>query len=315
MHAVVYRVYAAGFVLAATLAATAPSFAQTPPGYSYRPQIVIISIDGLRPDAISDATTPTLMGVARRGTHTFKADTVTPSETTPSHASMLSGYLPKTHRITWDGWIPERGLIGVPTLLSTARQAGFQTVMVVGKHKLQHIAPEGGRFLSMPANDDVIVNEAMVWAGTGSDILFVHLPEVDLTGHAKGWMSPEYMARVAATDRAIARLLPALPFNATIIITADHGGMGIDHGAERDQNIKIPWIATGPSIATGRVLMGAVKTVDTAATAARILGLILPADIAGKPITDAILPMPVYYPDVLSDPREEPSTYLTPRVR
>jgi predicted AlkP superfamily pyrophosphatase or phosphodiesterase len=307
-----YRVRVGGLLLVATMATALPATAG-PSTYSYRPQVVIISIDGLRPDAISDATTPTIMGIARRGAHTLKAETVTPSETTPSHASMLSGYLPKTHRLTWDGWYPERGMISVPTLLSTARQAGFQTTMIVGKQKLQHMAPEGGRFIPMPANDDMIVNEAMVWAGAGFDILVIHLPEVDLVGHSKTWMSPEYMARVAATDRAVARLLPAIPFSATIIITADHGGMGLDHGTEREQNMRIPWIITGPTIAGGKVLTGPVKTMDTAATAARILGLILPADIAGRAQTDAMMPAPAYQQDVLIDPRDEQNGYLVPR--
>ena len=311
MQRVDYRVRV-GLLLAATVAVALPVSA-TPPGYSTRPQVVIISIDGLRPDVLSDATTPTILGIARRGASTLKAETVVPSETTPSHASMLSGYLPKTHKIVWDGWQPERGMITVPTLLSTARQAGFQTVMVVGKHKLLHIAPEGGKFLSMPSNDDAVINEAMVWAGTGFDVLFVHLPEVDLTGHAKGWMSADYMARVVATDRAIARLLPAIPFNATIIITGDHGGTAFDHGAERTENMRIPWIITGPTIAGGKTITAAVKTMDTAATAARILGLILPADIAGKPVAEAILQTPTYYPDVLSDPRDDQANYYLSR--
>lgn len=311
MQSVDYRVRV-GLLVAATVAATMPASA-TPPGYSVRPQVVIISIDGLRPDVLSESMTPTILGIARRGASTLRAETVTPSETTPSHASMLSGYLPKTHRITWDGWQPEKGMITVPTLLSVARQAGFQTVMVVGKHKLLHIAPEGGKFLSMPSNDDAVVNEAMVWAGTGFDVLFVHLPEVDLVGHAKGWMSADYMARVAATDRAVARLLPAIPFSATIIITGDHGGVSFDHGADRTENIRIPWIITGPGIVGGKAITSAVKTMDTAATAARILGLILPADIAGKPVVEALAPTTTYYPDVLSDPRDDQTNYYLSR--
>ena len=35
----------------------------------------------------------------------------------------------------------------------------------------------------------------------GFDLMFVHLPMVDLTGHAQGWMSEPYLRQVTATDR------------------------------------------------------------------------------------------------------------------
>ena len=57
-----------------------------------------------------------------------------------------------------------------------------------------------------------------------SNLLFVHLPQVDLTGHASGWMSAEYLAQLQQTDEAVGRLVALLPPEATVILTADHGG-------------------------------------------------------------------------------------------
>ena len=299
-------------VASLTVAALAACSAASSASSKYGPQVVIISVDGLRPDAISDATSPTLMMIARRGTQALKVETIRPSETTPSHASMLSGYGPKVHRIEWDGWQPERGNITVPTLLSVARQNAMQTVMIVGKHKLLHIAPQGGIFISATRGDDEIINEAIVRAGLPFDILFIHLPNVDLVGHAKGWMSADYIAQVTAMDRAIARLLPAIPLSATIIITADHGGMGNNHGAELAQNMSIPWIATGPRIAFGKTVTTPMKTMDTAATAAALLGLVMPADTHGRPASEAILAAPVYLPSEIF-PSDEPVDIMSRR--
>jgi predicted AlkP superfamily pyrophosphatase or phosphodiesterase len=267
-------------------------------------QVVIISIDGLRPDALSEAATPNIMRLARRGSYTLRAETVTPSETTPGHASMLSGYTPKVHKITWDEWKPEKGNITVPTLLSTAKACAFQTVMVVGKNKLQHVAPQGGIFVFAPRGDDDVINEAVVRALLPFDILFVHLPNVDLVGHSKGWMSSEYMTQLSYTDQSLGRLLSAIPANATIILSADHGGSAFDHGTERSQNMTIPWMISGPGIAVGKALTTHVKTMDTAVTAASILGLFMPADTQGKTITEAILADGPTMPDIIHDPTD-----------
>ena len=305
MKAASYRARVAAGVMAMCAAAGWAS-AQS---YSfYQPRVVIISIDGLRGNVVNDINTPTLMAIARRGTYTLEARTVNPSETTPAHASMLSGFTPKLHGINWDGYKPERS-IAVPTLLSIARQASFQTTMIVGKSKLRHVAPEGGIFIPIEGGDEDIriIREATARAGAGWDILFVHLPQVDLVGHSKGWMSPEYLQRVNQTDQLLGGFIRALPFDATIIITADHGGHGTDHGADRAENMLIPWIITGPSIAPGKVLkhvpQSPVRTMDTAATAASILGLFLPSNVEGKVILDALVPLQLQ-PDILQDPTD-----------
>ena len=41
----------------------------------------------------------------------------------------------------------------------------------------------------------------------GFDLLLVHLPQTDQTGHASGWMSAEYLAQVQQTDAAVGRLV------------------------------------------------------------------------------------------------------------
>ena len=66
------------------------------------PRVVIFSIDGLRPDALLQAGAPAIMGLASRGAYTWQAQTIMPSTTLPSHASMLSGFTPSVHGITWD---------------------------------------------------------------------------------------------------------------------------------------------------------------------------------------------------------------------
>jgi hypothetical protein len=282
----------------AGLATASTTKAPPAPAYVYRPQVVIISIDGLRPDVLSVTRTPNIALLAARGSSAAKAETVTPSETLPGHASMLSGVLPSVHRMTWDDneYRADKGNITVPTLLTVARDAALLPVAVIGKEKLLHLAPAGGVCVRSDRGDDDVVNEAVVRALLPFDVLFVHLPSVDLTGHGKAWMSIDYLAQVSATDRAVGRLLSVLPVNATVILTADHGGSGTNHGENRLENLRIPWIIAGPSILPGKVLATLVNTTDTAATAAAILGLKLPDSITGKPVTEAFGPLVLRLP-------------------
>ena len=53
--------------------------------------VVLISVDGLRPDLALRANMPSLRGMLREGAYTFWAQTVAVAITLPAHTSMLTG--------------------------------------------------------------------------------------------------------------------------------------------------------------------------------------------------------------------------------
>jgi len=250
-------------------------------------KVAIVSIDGLRPDAAQRLSN--LSALTRRGAFTWRAQTVVPSNTLPSHASMLTGYQPARHGITWDDYLPARGVIREPTVFLAARRAGLRAAMVAGKEKFNTFRDTGDiDFFVGGARSDVdVMDQALAQLFAGVDLLFVHLPDVDLSGHASSWMSPTYMETAVRADAALGRLISLLPENTTLIVTADHGGHGTIHGTTDPLDMTIPWIITGPRIRAGHALIGAVSTMDTAATAGFILGLTLPPDVSGRPVLEA----------------------------
>lgn len=286
-----------GFALSGLLAAcgSPPPFPVSPPTLppsptpAPSPRVVIVSIDGLRPDAVQQMNGTNLSGLATSGAYTWKAQTVMPSNTLPSHTSMLTGYTPARHGITWDDYAPDRGRITLPTIFLAARRAGLGTAMVVGKEKFNTLRDTGDMdvFVGGARTDDDVANQAIVRLQTNAALLFVHLPDVDLSGHATFWMSTSYTDRIMSADRALGRIVSALPANTTVIVTADHGGHDNLHGTNNTLDLSIPWIIAGPRTRKSYALTGAVATVDTAATAAYILGLTLPSDITGKPVLEA----------------------------
>jgi hypothetical protein len=60
--------------------------------------LIVVSIDGLRPDAIEKFGARTLQRLMREGSYSLEASTIVPSKTLLSHTSMLTGIV-RTHRL------------------------------------------------------------------------------------------------------------------------------------------------------------------------------------------------------------------------
>lgn len=263
-----------------------PIATPTPP-----PRVALISVDGLRPDALSQERTPNILALAERGSSAIAAQTIVPSTTLPGHTSMLTGVEPSAHGVTFDDY-RETFQLTTPTVLALAHGAGKQTVMVVGKTKLKQLAVSGtlDGFVLTTRGDADVVNEAIVLVAAGFDLLVVHLPQTDQTGHASGWMSAAYLAQVQQTDAAIGRLISVLPPETTILVTADHGGQLRSHGTKDKLDMTIPWIIAGPTVVHRGPLSRPVRTVDTAPTVLSLLGIPPPPNCTGKLVSEAFAP-------------------------
>mgnify|MGYP006143515407 CR=1 FL=1 len=88
--------------------------------------VVIISVDGLRADAIARLAPPNISRLARQGAASVTAQTIEPSLTLPSHTSMLTGTEPSVHGITWNTDLTSvRGrALEVPTVFAIANARG-----------------------------------------------------------------------------------------------------------------------------------------------------------------------------------------------
>ncbi len=268
-------------------AASAPAREMPPSPPAPRPKMVFMSIDGLRPDAIVKAPAVNILRLVCKGSYSWQAQTISPSVTLPSHASMLSGFPPAVHGLYHNDFRP--GFIPVPTVLAVAHAAGFRTVMVVGKEKLLQLAPGNtvDSFVWAANGDDDVATAAIAEVNKGFDLMFVHFAFVDLTGHALMWMSDAYLRQVQATDAAVGRLLMALPEHTTVLLSADHGGHGFNHQGGVPEDLTIPWMIAGPTVRKAHPISAPISTLDTAATVAQVFGLRLRADAAGRAVQEA----------------------------
>src|SRR5437762_6793143 len=107
--------------------------------------VVIVSIDGLRPDMMLRNNTPVMRSLMRSGCYTMWARTTEVSITLPSHVSMLTGVVPERHAIWWNIELDKEYMRypAVPTIFELAKARGLSTALAVGKGKLEALGKQG----------------------------------------------------------------------------------------------------------------------------------------------------------------------------
>jgi predicted AlkP superfamily pyrophosphatase or phosphodiesterase len=282
---------------------SACAHAQAAPAKAKADHVVVISIDGLRPDAIEKADAPNMQALIKRGAYCPKAETIRPSVTLPSHTSMLTGLDYKRHGVTWNDYKADKGFIEHPSVFTAAKGAGRTTAMLYGKVKFHHLAKPGaldwivgdapGKSGGDTSCGGLSRAFAKEWPQKGFDLTFLHFREPDSAGHSKGWMTPEYLEAVAKSDAAVGAVVEAIQgagrlAKTAIIISADHGGSGKGHGEDKPENTTIPWICVGPGVKAGLTIGRVVRTYDTAPTALAFIGVPPPPGIDGKPVAEVL---------------------------
>ncbi len=131
------------------------------------------------------------------------------------------------------------------------------------------------------AGDSAVAAMAAAWLATNDwNFAFVYFDGTDSTGHRHGWMSPEYLAAIGHADGCIGQVLPALG-DATVIVTADHGGHDKTHGTPSDEDMTIPFAIAGPGVPPGGRVATPFDLTGIAATVCAALGVTPDADWTG----------------------------------
>ena len=285
--------------------AESPPSVQRIPAASVSRHVVVVSIDGLRPDAIETYGAATLQRLMREGSYTLSGRTIDPSKTLPSHTSMLTGQPPERHGVLWNNVVTaDADSIDLPNVFGLARAQGYTTAAFFSKAKFQPLQVEGtldysqapGGWFGRWSSERTVSDVAEYLESARPNLLFVHLTDPDAAGHRAGWMTADYERAVLAADRAVDRLiaLAGQAFGAgnfSLIVTADHGGHDTNHGSADVRDVTIPWIAWGRGVRPGLLAEPGIRTMDTAATVLWLLAVDRPADWAGRPVLDAFAPL------------------------
>ena len=281
------------FVVGCLLLSTSSLSAEAPR------HVLVIGIDGCRPDALATARTPHLDRLIREGIYfdgtdirdpdaTDKADTISG----PGWSNIFTGVWPDKHGVL-DNRFTAPNYDRYPHFFSRLRQthpnavtASFSTwkpvseVIVRDATVNEHYPKEGndyelGDAQAAAACATLIRDEA-------PDAVALYLGQVDETGHRHGFHPSvaEYIAAIERVDEHIGEVLAAIDHNRAsatewlVLVCTDHGGQGTGHGGgHRDPEVRRTFlIVSGNGAAQGRSEKPTYQ-VDVVATALTYLNV------------------------------------------
>jgi hypothetical protein len=265
--------------------------------------VVVIGIDGLGGAYLPMIDTPVLDELVAGGPHTLAMQNALPTMSAPNWMSMIAGASPDQHGVDSNSWSPGDSQ-PTPTMFAVVREQlpgarigvfhdwdGFGALVEPG-------VPD---IIESPGDEQETVAAAIAWMTANQpELLFIHLDLVDHAGHFNGWGSPAYLAAGATADALVGDVLQAIDGagmrpNTVVLVSADHGGDGLSHGADTSLERPIPFIVRGPQL-VGTVITREVRVWDIAATVVALFGLDAPASWLASPIVEALVDPPIIDP-------------------
>jgi len=278
-------------------------------GTPKRPKVLVIGIDGVRPDVMAQVATPNLDALIAEGTFSDRAQTGRPTVSGPGWSSLLTGVWPDKHGVTDNSFRGKR-YDEYPDFLTRIERVRpeLNTFAAIDWLPLGADADGGPVIGDAPDSKFVVDGDVLTWPGADSavvaasveqlrasdpDALFVYLGNPDEASHESGSIGIEYREAIALADRHIGMLLDAMRARPTfadedwlILVSTDHGRTAEGgHGGDSPEESTIFYIVSGPS-----ALLGAPaeppRIVDVPVTALVHLGIAIdPAwQLDGRPV-------------------------------
>ncbi len=239
-------------------------------------RVVVISVDGLNPDALAQlgaSGTPAFHRLMAEGAYTLNArSAVERTITLPNHTTMVtSRRIDKTkggHGVTWndDRLMPRtvQAAAGHPvgSVFSALRNAARSSAMFAAKAKFSLFNrswPGGIQRTVITEDNPALVKQARKDLRTRwRELTFLHISLPDVAGHAHGWMSAPYLQAVRQSDALVGKVMKTIAATESsrehtlLVVTTDHGGVGPNHfDPTKLGNYRIPFFAWGPEVPAG----------------------------------------------------------------
>ena len=277
-------------------------------------KVLLIGIDGVRPDVLAEVATPVMDSLTAGGWYTPEARTTTPSVSGPSWSSMLTGVWPEKHGVVdnrfegrryaeYPGFLTlverERPDLATFAALDWMPLASLDGGGPVLSDEIDTVVAVDGYELGWAEADSVVASRAAQHlASAAVDAAFVYLGNPDETSHRHASIGVEYREAIALSDRHVGWLVGALrarPAYAEedwlVLISTDHGRREDGgHGGDSPEEMTIFILASGPSTGSWPAA-GARPTyiVDIPTTALHHLGVLVGtgAGLDGEPLSRA----------------------------
>lgn len=221
-------------------------------GYEWIPRparearsVVLLVLDGLGRDALAEHADVLSTMAAMEGT---KITSVVPSTTATALTSICTGLAPAQHGVVGYRMLVDGAVLNVlrwsvpdgvrpPDPFEVQRHAAFlgREIPAVTKSEFRssgftraHL--RGARFVGWGTTSSLVEHCVRCVEG-GERFVYAYYPGIDHVAHEFGLHDPPYRRELAHADRLVAELRDALPSDAAVLVTSDHGQVHLDPGS------------------------------------------------------------------------------------
>ena len=229
-------------------------------------KVLFIGIDGVRTDALQSASTPTIDSLMTTGLYTFGSWHLGITVSGPSWSDMLTGVWESKHGVTSNSYTGSH-YNDYPYFVTRAKEKNpsLKAVQITSWGPMSYnVYNDGWDSKIVVPSDDACESAAVLQlADPDLDILFVHIDDCDAQGHSNGFhpsISP-YMNQLEYVDAQVKDIVDAVMARPTyssedwlILLTTDHGGIGLGHGGNTNDERAIWWVASGPAAPNAEII-------------------------------------------------------------
>lgn len=268
--------------------------------------VVVLGIDGFGGQWLEPVATPNLDALRDQAVWTADMQNALPTSSSTNWMSMIGGSGPEQHGVLSNGWQPGDS-DPPPTMFAALREQRPAAVIGIFHDWVDFdrlVEPGVADVMQSPGDEQDTMNAATTWlAKTQPTLLFVHVDHVDHAGHLNGWGSAAYVTAIEDADSLLGQLRGALtsaemwPYTA-LLVSADHGGEGLSHGADTAVERSIPFVLHTPQAVPG-ALARDTRIWDIAATVLALLDVPAPPEWIASPVVEGLyasdfsLPAPI----------------------
>ena len=260
-------------------------------------KVLIIGVDGSRPDAILKANTPNIDSLWKNGAYSFKAKTDEISFSGICWTGMLTGVWHNKHNVISNKY-ENPNTIEFPHFFNRVKEfdSKLKTHSITHWSPLHKILQNGDADVAIDfkSDEEVTIETEKALLAKEIDAIFVHLDDVDHAGHSFGFHpeNEKYISAIEITDKNVGRIISSLKKrtnykneNWLILMSTDHGGSKTNHGKNIPDHTTIFYIASGNDVKKGEI-ESQVNVVDIAVTAMQHLGINIKDEwnLDGKPV-------------------------------
>ena len=282
--------------------------------------IVLVVLEGIKPSAIQSGATPHIAKLAKEGSTSWAAQSITPPLTVPAMASLFTGLPVEKHRINadWEHYDFGRSFMRSPTVFDYMDLAGGADtgIFLMDERLYQLIRPEiyvdkqvcgYTKPQCTPETVSVYIQDFLKSVTSGKkggfwlfgvpDLLVTHFPTAARIGQKYGWDSPKYSAAVTSIDNAVDQIMKnyqeigALDRTMIIVTGLNSGPLNpITKKVKKGETIaldpNVPFITWGANVKKQHSISQPPTLLDIGATIMYALGLETHVEWESQAITE-----------------------------